>query len=94
MHFGPETFLLRVSDDAMAPTFRAGDFAYVDPDVPMESGHFVVCQDKAGLTVRQYNTVEGTRMLRTLNPESVDVVVNVDNETMIRGVVVFWGRRV
>ena len=32
--FGPETFIVRVAEDAMAPRVRAGDYIRVDPDEP------------------------------------------------------------
>ena len=40
--FGPETFVERVSDDALAPLAAAGDFASVGPDESAAHGRIVV----------------------------------------------------
>ncbi len=45
--FGPELFLVRLSDDGMAPRLRAVDFAYVDPDEPAVDGCLVAVWDPA-----------------------------------------------
>ena len=92
--FGPRGFVVRVPDDAMRPAFRAGDFAYVDPDVPVAPGAFVCVRRDKTTTVRLYAEERGRRVLRTLEPDRVECEVKADNETMIRGVVVFVGRRV
>ena len=39
--FGPETFVERVGDDALAPLAAAGGFAYVNPDEPATHGRIV-----------------------------------------------------
>ena len=39
--FGPETFVERVGDDALAPIAATRDFAYVDPDEPAAHGRIV-----------------------------------------------------
>ena len=36
--FGPETFIVRIADDAMTPRVRAGDSALIDPDEPAAAG--------------------------------------------------------
>ena len=41
MVFGPETFVERVGDDALAPFAAAGGFAYFDPDEPAVHGPIV-----------------------------------------------------
>ena len=95
MDFGPDTFFLRVPDNAMEPAFREGDFAYVDPDVPMVPGSFVgVRLDETAISVRLYGEEHGRRVLRSFYPDRVDCEVNRGNETMICGVVVFWGCKV
>ena len=94
---GPRGFIVRVPDDAMRPAFRAGDFAYVDPDVPVAPGAFVCVRRDKTTTVRLYAEERGRRVLRTLEPDRVEGTVdagNADGGTTIRGVVVFVGRRV
>ena len=81
--------MVRVPDDAMRPAFRAGDFAYVDPDVPVAPGAFVCVRlDRATTTVRLYAEERGRRLLRTLEPDRVERAVDADDGTTIRGVVV------
>lgn len=94
MHFGPETFVVRVVDCAMEPAFRRGDFVYVDPDVPMKPGHFVAVRKSGAMTVRLLDEEHGRRALRKLSPDEVDCVLDSTNETMICGVVVCRGRKV
>ena len=92
---GPAVFVVRVPDDAMRPAFRAGDVAYVDPDVPVAPGAFVCVRvDGTSKTVRLYAEERGRRMLRTLEPDRVECEVDAGNEAMIGGVVVLWGRGV
>ena len=92
MRFGPEVFVLCVPDEAMRPAFRAGEYAYVDPDEPTRPGCFVAVRREDATTVRLYAEERGRRVLRTLNPERVESEVNACNETEIRGVVMLWGR--
>ena len=43
--FGPETFIVRIADDAMAPRVRAGDYVWIDPDEPAVDGRLVAVRD-------------------------------------------------
>jgi len=77
----------------MEPAFHNGDFLYVDPDVPAADGRYVaVTETENGTTVRLFREEAGRRVLRTLNPDRVDRLVDTANETIIAGVVVFAGR--
>lgn len=93
--YGPDSFVVRVEGDRMAPRFRNGDYAYVDPEERMADGCFVAVQERAGgaTAIRRYAVDGERRVLRTLNPCRTECVVTVDNETAILGVVVFAGRR-
>ena len=79
-----------------APRLRAGEFAYVDPDEPAVDGCLVAVWDgePRATTVRLYVEEDGRRVLRALDRGDPDRVVEADNETDIRGVVVFRGRKV
>ena len=93
--YGRETFLVRMADDSMSPAPRAGDYAYVDPAEPAEPGRLVAIHDgSGGTTVREMVARSGRRVLRALAPGWPERVLDADNETMIRGVVVFEGRDV
>ena len=90
--YGRETFLVRMADDSMSPALRAGDYAYVDPAEP---GRLVAIHDgSGGTTVREMVARSGRRVLRALASGWPERVLDADNETMIRGVVVFEGRDV
>ncbi len=94
---GPETFMERVDDDGLAPLVEAGDFAYVDPDEPAVDGRMIaVWEDGPGSAtlVRLLEVEDGRRVVRALRPGWPERVLDHDNETMIRGTVVFVGRGV
>jgi len=78
----------------MEPRFRDGDLVWIDPDEPAVDGCFVGVWDRAedGTTaIRRYRQRNGRRTLHTLNPCRLDCVIDAENETIIRGVVVFVG---
>lgn len=95
--YGPETFVVCVVDDALAPRIAAGDYVHVDPDEPAEDGRFVaVWADGPGseTLVRLMAVEDGVRTLRATEPGWPEIALTYDNETMIRGTVVFAGRGV
>ena len=95
--FGPETFIVRIADDAMAPRVRAGDYVWIDPDEPAVDGRFVAVRDpgRGGETVvRLLIERDGRRVLRALDERCPERTVDAGNETDIRGVVVFVGNTV
>ena len=94
--FGRETFILRMDDDAMAPCVLKGDHVYVDPDEPACDGCMVAVWDgeTGATTVRVLVERDGQRVLRTPAGSRPERLVDRGNETDIRGVVVFVGRRV
>lgn len=93
--FGRDTFIERVGDDALAPRLPEGHYAWIDPDEPARDGRVVaVWADGPGSATlaRVFHVEDGVRVLRAENPGWPDIVLDGDNETMIRGVVVFAGR--
>ena len=94
--YGPDTFVVRVEDNAMAPAFRDGDYVWVDPYEPAVAGRFAAVRDlRAGKTViRRIGRVDGRLVLRTLNPTRVERVLEGDEEMRIEGAVVFVGNEV
>ena len=90
--FGPETFVERIGDDALA-----GDFTSVDPHEPAARGRILAVRaDGPGSAtlVRRMAVESGRGVLRAANPGRPDMEVTRANEAMIRGVVVFVGRAV
>ena len=94
MHYGPDTFAVRMADASMAPDLPQGHWAFVDPDEPMAPGRLVGVDDPAagGVTVRRLVEEDGRRILRAADPAWPDLEVTRDNETLIRGTVVAVGR--
>ena len=93
--FGPETFVERVGDDALAPLAAAGGFVYVGPDEPAVHGRIVAVQaDGPGSTtlVRLMAVESGRSVPQAANPGRPDMEVTRANETTIRTVVEFVGR--
>ena len=67
---GPETFIVQVADDAMAPRVRAGGYIWIDPDEPAVDGRLVAVRDpdRGGETaVRRLVERDGRRTLRALD---------------------------
>ena len=92
--YGPETFLARAADGGMAPWIEAGDFVWVDPDEPAVDGSVVLFGYGPEAVVRLLKVEDGRRTLRAVNGDWAEIVVDADNETGIRGVVVFRGWKV
>ena len=96
MGHGPHTFVMRMAGTSMAPRFRDGDYLYVDPDEPVETGRFVAIDDPetSERTVRLLVKTDGRRLLRALCCEGPDRILDAGNESMVLGVVVFVGSAV
>ena len=64
--FGPETFIVRIAEDAMAPRVRTGDYVCVDPDEPAVDGRLVAVHDpgRGGETVVRNYASYCTSMVR------------------------------
>jgi len=89
---GPDTFVLRVAGQSMAPRFPDGDYIFVDPDVPAANGRFVVVQRDDGATFKQLVEEDGRRYLKAANPDWPEPIVEVEPGAAVCGVVVFHGR--
>ena len=93
MNFGPETFLVRIADDAMAPLLPRDHWVWVDPDEPAADGRYVAVRDPetGAARVWLYRVVDGRRILRASDPDVADRELTRDNETDLLGTVVFHG---
>ena len=94
--YGPNTFVVRIEDNAMVLAFRNGDYVWVDPDEPPVEGGFAGVRDpQAGKTViRRIGRVDGRLVLRTFNPPRAERVLEGGEEMRIEGTVVFVGNGV
>ena len=80
-----------------APTCSTGDYIWIDPDEPAVDGRLVAVRDpdRGGETVvRRLVECEGRRTLHALDARCPERTIDADNETDIRGVVVFVGNTV
>ena len=90
---GPDTFVVRASDDSMAPKFDAGEYLFVDPAVTPRTGRYVVVRSEPShhWIVRQLIDDGAHRYLRALNPDWPQPIVEIGCTADIRGVVIFKG---
>ena len=93
MHFGRETFLIRMEGHSMTPRFDHGDYLWVDLDERALPGRVIAITDPetGEPTARLMAEVDGRRVLRALCADWPEIVLDSDNEAMILGVVVFAG---
>jgi SOS-response transcriptional repressor LexA len=93
---GKSTFVLRVNGQSMEPLFANGEYIFVDPDVPADSGRYVVVRlEESDEAVFKQLIIEGGRMyLRALNPDWPRRIIEVTASAVICGVVVFKGKPV
>ncbi|MDE2904962.1 MAG: S24 family peptidase [Acidobacteriota bacterium] len=92
--FGPETFIVRVADDAMAPRVCAGDYIWIDPDEPIADGRLVAVRDpdRGGETVvRCFVERDGRRTVCALDARCPECAVD---DADIQGVVVYVAQAV
>ena len=91
---GPNSFVLKVAGESMAPRFPHGDYIFVDPDRPAENGGFVVVRRPGGgdATFKQLLEEDGRRFLKAANPNWPEPIVEVEPGASVCGVVVFQGR--
>ena len=90
----PGTFVLQVAGESMAPRFPDGDYIFVDPEVPAESGSFVVVRrpNDGAATFTQLVVEDGRRDLKAANPNWPEPIVEAEPDAAVCGVVVFQGR--
>ena len=91
---GPDTFVLKVAGESMAPTFPDGEYIFVDPDVPAGNGSFVVVRrpNDGAATFKQLVVEDGRRYLKAANPNWPEPIVEAKADAAVCGVVVFRGR--
>lgn len=84
---GERTFALRVRDDSMNPLFSEGEVIFVDPDLEVEAGHYVVAGDEAvpeNAMLRELRALGGRPVLHPLNRQYPDLPLTTGQR--------IWGR--
>ncbi|MDE0421025.1 MAG: S24 family peptidase [Gammaproteobacteria bacterium] len=97
MYGGPETFVERVADDAMAPLLRAGEYVFIDPDEAAADGRLVAVRGHgpdSGALVRRLFVENGRRILRAECAGWPAIELTRDNEAMILGAAVLRGEAI
>ncbi len=68
---GTRTFTVQVRDDSMQPLFNEGEVMFVNPDLPTESGHYVLIESgngrPEGVLLRQFKKIDRQAILHPLN---------------------------
>ncbi len=85
---GQRTFAVQVRDNSMQPLFSEGEIIFVNPDLPSESGHYVVVESEdgrpEGALLRQLKELGGQAILHPLNRRYEDTPVTKQRR--------IWGR--
>lgn len=87
---GIRTFAMQVKDNSMEPLFSEGEVIFVDPDLPSESGQYVMVDSEhgrpEGAILRQLKEIDGQTKLHPLNRRFEDLPMT--NQQRILGRVV------
>ncbi len=79
---------MQVRDNSMEPLFSEGEIIFVNPDLPSESGHYVVVESEdgrpEGTLLRQLKEIAGQAMLHPLNRRYEDLPMTKQQR--------IWGR--
>jgi phage repressor protein C with HTH and peptisase S24 domain len=82
---GKRTFAVTVKDDSMQPLFSEGEVIFVNPDLPGQSGQYVLVDgDPKGALLRQLKHVGGEAVLHPLNRRYEDLPLSPGHR--------IWGR--
>ena len=85
---GKRTFALQVRDNSMQPLFSEGEIIFVNPDLPSESGHYVVVESEdgrpEGALLRQLKEIGEHALLHPLNRRYEDLPMTKQQR--------IWGR--
>jgi SOS-response transcriptional repressor LexA len=85
---GKRTFAVQVRDDSMQPFFSEGEIIFINPDLPVESGHYIVVEHEDGrpqeALLRQLKDIGGQAILHALNRRYADLPLTKQQR--------IWGR--
>lgn len=84
---GPRAFILRVEGRSMEPDFTPGDKVVIDPDMPWNSGDFVVARhaNEKAVTLRQISEEGGELYLYATNTNWPERVIKLNDEWEVYG---------
>jgi len=87
---GHNLFALRVENDSMEPLFREGDIIVINPNLKPKSGDYVIARlkNRGEVTFKKLIIKDQRVLLRPLNTNYDDIILNEDEEFEIIGKVV------
>ena len=88
------SFIVKVEGESMLPDFKPGDLIYVDPEVQVENGSYVVARldDENQATFKQLIIDGNKKYLKALNPDWPNKFIAINGNCTIVGKVVFTGK--
>jgi SOS-response transcriptional repressor LexA len=88
------SFIVKVEGESMLPDFKSGDLIYVDPEVQVENGSYVVARldDENQATFKQLIIDGNKKYLKALNPDWPNKFIAINGNCTIVGKVVFTGK--
>jgi SOS-response transcriptional repressor LexA len=81
-----ESFALQNIGDMMSPEFSENCIIIVDPSMPIHHEAYVIIDFNDELYFRQYFEVNGSKILKCLNPSYDDI--ELDNDFDVRGCII------
>jgi len=93
---GNSSFALLVRGISMEPEFHDGDYIFVDPAVEPKHRSFVIVRlaHRDETTFKQLIVEGARRFLKPLNPQWPDPIIELTDDAVICGVVIFKGKKV
>lgn len=88
-----QTFALRIRGISMEPRFHEGEIIFVDPSVRPSHGKFVVVRlpGRTEAILRQLNNEGGRYVLTALNADWPTPIIEVNEDSILCGTVIFKG---
>lgn len=89
-----ESFVLKVQGISMEPVFNEGELIFVDPNVTIKTGNYVVASlaKEPEPLLRKLIVESGKNYLHTTNPDWPSKIIQADSNCKFLGTVVFSGR--
>ena len=85
--YGGGRYILKFRGQSMEPKIHSGDLLLVDNSVTAKTGDIIACTINGKKTLRRYEKKRTAIVLRADNPSINPVVVTVDDEFQVHGVV-------
>jgi DNA polymerase V len=81
------TFMFRMEGDSLAPMILNGDYLIIDRSIHHFQNKLLVLDYQGERLCRLMINLQGRKILRAFNPKFKDIVITMENELQIFGVV-------